>query len=130
MTIIPHQQQLSVPVNPRSASRPIAHMNGKSARSICAVMVTYHPCGRTLENVAMILLQVQNLVIVDNGSDTGEVVSLRASSETSGFQLIENHENIGIAEALNQGIAWAKSRGYEWVILFDQNNTMTSGFID
>ena len=69
------------------------------------------------------------VVVVDNGSAAGEIAALRESSQASGFQLIENHENLGIAEALNQGVAWARSRGYPWVILFDQDSTITDGFV-
>jgi rhamnosyltransferase len=92
-------------------------------------MVTYHADAETLENIRIVLPQVQGLVVVDNGSAAGEVGSLRESSQAFGFQLIENHENRGIAKALNQGIAWARSRGYSWVILFDQDSTITNGFI-
>jgi len=112
-----------------SVSPSAASLEATAARSVCAVMVTYHAGVETLENIRKVLPQVQTLVVVDNGSATGETVSLRESSQSFGFQLIENHENLGIAEALNQGIAWARSRGYPWVILFDQDSTITSGFI-
>jgi len=92
-------------------------------------MVTYHAGAEALENISIVLPQVQGLVVVDNGSAAEEIGSLRESSQAFGFQLIENHENRGIAEALNQGIEWARSRGYPWVILFDQDSTITNGFI-
>jgi rhamnosyltransferase len=112
-----------------SVSPPAASLEATAARSVCAVMVTYHAGAETLENIRIVLPQVQALVVVDNGSAAGETASLRESSQAFGFQLIENHENRGIAEALNQGIAWARSRGYRWVVLFDQDSTITNGFI-
>ncbi len=101
-----------------------------TAQSVCAVMVTYHPDARTMDNIDKVLVQVQGLVIVDNGSATDEINPLRAASHRLGYKLIENRENLGIAEGLNQGVLWAKSQGYPWVILFDQDSTVTDGFMD
>jgi rhamnosyltransferase len=129
--VISRNQQASPGhVDPESVSRPLGGVKTKAARSVCAVMVCYHPKSETIENIRVVLNQVQALVIVDNGSDANEISTLRASSQASGSHLIENRENRGIAEALNQGIAWAGSQGYSWVILFDQDSTITSGFID
>jgi rhamnosyltransferase len=99
------------------------------AQSVCAVIVTYHPTRKMLENVRGILAQVQGLIVVDNGSSFDELAPLRAMSESLEFQLIENGENLGIAEALNQGVRWARNSGYPWVILFDQDSGITEGFI-
>ncbi len=101
-----------------------------TAQSVCAVIVTYHPSAKMLESMSNVVAQVQGLVVVDNGSNDDELDPLRVASQTVGFQLIENGENLGIAEALNQGVFWAKSRGYPWVILFDQDSGITDGFID
>jgi rhamnosyltransferase len=83
-----------------------------------------------LEILPEVLAQVQGLVVVDNGSNADELVPLSAASQTFGFQLIENGENLGIAEALNQGVRWAKSKEYPWVVLFDQDTKITADFID
>jgi|SRR5579872_1191535 len=101
-----------------------------SVRSVCAVIVTYHPSAETLENIKLILTQVDGLVVVDNGSDAQELIPLQTSSRESLFRLIENSENCGVAEALNQGIGWAKSQGYAWVVLFDQDSAVTHHFIE
>lgn len=66
---------------------------------------------------------------MDNGSNTDELDLLRDASQTLGFHLVENGENLGIAEALNQGVLWAKRKGYLWTILFDQDSEITDGFI-
>ena len=97
--------------------------------SVCAVIVTYHPSARMLEIVPKVLAQVRGLVVVDNGSKADELVLLRGASQTLGFELIENGENLGIAEALNQGVRWAKSKDFPWVILFDQDSLITEGFV-
>ena len=101
-----------------------------TAQSVCAVMVTYHPSERTLDNVSRVLAQVRGMVVVDNGSDDGEIAQLRLASEAMGYELIANRENVGIAEALNQGVRRAKTLGYGWVILFDQDSTVSDGFVE
>jgi rhamnosyltransferase len=96
---------------------------------VCAVIITYHPTAEMLENIPKVLAQVQGLVVVDNGSNAVEIDPLRAASRNLGFHLIENGENLGIAEALNQGVLWARGMGYPWVILFDQDSKITGDFI-
>jgi rhamnosyltransferase len=100
-----------------------------TSRSVCAVIVTYHPTAGNIELMSSVLPQVQQMVVVDNGSRAEELLQLRAASQTLGFHLIENSENLGIADALNQGIRWAESQGYSWVVLLDQDSRITDSFI-
>jgi rhamnosyltransferase len=93
-------------------------------------MVSYHPSAEMLESIAMIMEQLPRLVVVDNGSNPGELNLLRKAIQLPGVHLIENGKNLGIAEALNQGVRWAISEGYPWVILFDQDSRITDGFMD
>jgi rhamnosyltransferase len=96
----------------------------------CAVIVTYHPSPTMFENLRNALTEVRGLVIVDNGSSANEVDALRAASRDLDFHLIENRQNLGIAEALNQGVRWAKEKGYPWVLLFDQDSKIVDSFVD
>ena len=82
-----------------------------------------------VENMSNVLAQTDGLVVVDNGSKIDEISPLRKASQNHGFQLIENDVNLGIAEALNQGVRWARANGFSWVILFDQDSRLTPGFI-
>jgi rhamnosyltransferase len=93
------------------------------------VIVTFHPKRKACDNLAKVRPQVQGLVVVDNGSSAEALTPFRLSSEALHFELIENSENLGIAAALNIGVRWAKSQGYEFVVLFDQDSTVTDGFI-
>ena len=97
---------------------------------VCAVLVTYYPSAAMIENFHNILAEVQEFVVVDNGSSEYEVNELRIASRNLGFHLIENRENLGIAEALNQGVRWAKDKGYPWVILFDQDSKTQGAFVE
>ena len=98
-------------------------------KSVCAVIVTYHPTISMTENLPKVLDQVHGLVVVDNGSNAESLQRLRSASQYYNFHLIENQENLGIAEALNQGVLWAKGESYPWLILFDQDSKITDGFI-
>jgi rhamnosyltransferase len=100
-----------------------------TSQSVCAVIVTYHPAVKMLEHMRAVLAQVQELIVVDNGSNSDEVAALRIGAQSLGFHLCENGKNLGIAQALNQGVRWAKERGYAWVILFDQDSKITEGFV-
>lgn len=101
-----------------------------TGQSVCGVIVTYHPNARMRELLPEVLAQVRALVIVDNGSTVEELAALRAQRDSLGLQLIENGENLGVAEALNRGIRWAKSQGHAWVVLFDQDSRITDDFVD
>jgi len=94
-----------------------------------AVVVTFHPRAEYLENLAKIRVQVDVLIVVDNGSNEEELAQLRLASMEPGFDLIENGDNLGIATALNLGIREAQKAGCKWVALFDQDSAVTSGFI-
>lgn len=100
-----------------------------TAPDVCAVIVTYHPSAAMLENLPDVRKQVQRLVVVDNGSTSSELKALRLACGQVGAQLIENGENLGVAEALNRGVRWANSEGSPWVILFDQDSRITDGFV-
>jgi len=97
--------------------------------SVCAVLITYHPNAAMIENLRHLLAQVQGLVVVDNGSNADELNALRTTSRNLKFHLIENGDNLGIAEGLNQGVRWARSQDYHWVLLLDQDSRMRDRFV-
>jgi rhamnosyltransferase len=103
--------------------------HAQSAPRVCAVMVTYHPSTTIIANLPNVLAQVDGLVVIDNGSALDEILALRSSQQNLSFHLIENRENVGIAEALNQGVCWAKNELYPWVILLDQDSQLTDHFV-
>jgi rhamnosyltransferase len=100
-----------------------------SQNGVCAVIVAFRPRVEDLGNLAEVRPQVQDLVVVDNGSPEEALKSLRTASRELKFILIENGENLGIGAALNIGVRWAESNGSQWVALFDQDSTVTEGFV-
>lgn len=114
---------------PRSGQR--RHSNSHGLRcppwiapakgNICAIIVTFHPDGNLPERVERIAAQVQRVVLIDNHSDDRAVAMLRQLSSRLGVQLILNEENLGVATALNQGMAEVIREGFPWALLFDQD---------
>lgn len=92
---------------------------------ICAVIVTFHPDEQLKDRVDKILRQSGNVVMVDNNSSPMEIEMIKGivSSMNNCF-LIENGSNLGIAEALNRGVEFAKRKGSKWVLLFDQDTVI------
>jgi len=101
-----------------------------SMEHICAVVVTYHPDKAFLDRFAAIAQQVGRIVIVDNGSSPMAVEMLNRFSLKSNVQLILNEENLGVATALNQGVRFAKSQGYRWVLTFDQDTVPSDKMVE
>jgi rhamnosyltransferase len=96
---------------------------------VSAIVVTFHPRPEYLENLAKVRAQVDLLIVVDNGSNENELTQIRLATQEPGFQLIENGDNLGIAAALNLGVREAQKEGCQWVALFDQDSTVTDGFM-
>lgn len=96
---------------------------------ICAIIVTYNPAPELTGNVSLLLPQVDEVVIVDNGSGQDGQALLDSVTERFGCRIIRNGQNLGIAAALNIGVRHALAAGYPWVATFDQDSTVTDGFI-
>lgn len=101
----------------------------KDAVSICAVIVIYHPSAEIIENVAALLDQVNEVVLVDNGSGAEAKALLERLGGHPKVIVIYNRENLGIAAALNIGVRHAKAAGYTWVATCDQDSKVTPGMI-
>ena len=97
--------------------------------STCAVVVSYHPAAELIENVAALLDQVDEVVIVDNGSGAETKELLERLGGYPNVSVIYNRENLGIAAALNTGVRHAKAAGHQWVATFDQDSKVTPGMI-
>lgn len=96
-----------------------------SREHTCAVVVTYHPDEAIAGNVRVLTAQVAAVFIIDNASNPAareRLVGLAA--ELPGVTLILNDENLGIAAALNQGLARADAAGFVWALLLDQDSKL------
>jgi rhamnosyltransferase len=90
---------------------------------ITAVVVTYHPHPQGLSFLLNALrLQVDETVVVDNGSPEDIVSWLQSESAAGKFHLEVLGENLGVAAAQNRGIRVAADLGGDYVVLFDHDS--------
>lgn len=98
---------------------------------ICAIIVSYHPTDELIENVKALVQQVDEILIVDNGSGLKAKQLLdNLIKQHSKLNVVFLSENLGIATALNIGVKKAKAAGHEWVITFDQDSQVTPFMIE
>jgi len=100
-------------------------------RQTVAIVVTYHPDAAALSAIRSLAVQTQHVIVVDNSAtaDAATRLTQAFASETDTFTLLFNSENLGIAEALNQGMKCAKAQSAEWVLTMDQDSRVTDGMV-
>lgn len=90
--------------------------------NIVGVVVTYHPNFEVLSALLdAIKSQLDSVVVVDNGSG-GNLVGWLDRYHSQGVHGVFLGTNAGVAVAQNTGIDWARRRGAEYVVLFDQDS--------
>ena len=95
----------------------------KNKVGICAVVVTYQPDLEKLHRLFDALLpQVDDLVVVDNGSSNSVLAWLERYQSAAQLSLVALGDNQGIAVAQNVGIGYAKQQEADYVILFDHDS--------
>lgn len=99
-------------------------------KGVCAIIVSYCPGRDIIDNVAALSPQVTEIVIVDNGSGEKSLPFLEHLGLLPGCSVVYNGQNLGIAAALNIGVRHAVASGYSWIATFDQDSTVSEGFID
>lgn len=96
------------------------------------VIVAFHPDPVEFSNVLKsVLHQVEFLVIVNN-YDSALAGITPTALEESGYghlSIIENGENLGIASALNIGLAHLKRRGCSHFMMLDHDSLIPDGMV-
>ena len=116
---------MSEPVRNRPA--PVWHSERPSGANTGAAIVSYNPDAGFPVRVLRVARHVDRVVVVDNHSHGSTIGELRARS---GVDLILNKRNVGVATALNQGLQWAKQRGYQWLLTLDQDTVAHEDILD
>ena len=95
------------------------------------LIVTLNPPSNFFSCLDSFYTQLDQLVIVDNGSntDTCHLLEQEAKRRGSSLSVIFNETNLGIATALNQGFGWAIEKGCGHIIAFDQDSQPFPGMI-
>lgn len=99
---------------------------GIASDSVCGLVVTYHPDSAVVDNVAAMVRECGEVIVVDNGSTT---VALEPIAALPNVELLRLDGNEGLASALNRGAERALARGFRWVVTFDQDSCPESGMV-
>jgi rhamnosyltransferase len=113
-----------------SFDAPIGTIHFPGSAGVCAVIVTYNIGGAIHRCVDSIRGQVGHVVIVDNASDERTRQELQRTDSTDSVTIILNQKNEGIARAMNQGVEWARAKGFRWVLTLDHDSKATPGMVD
>lgn len=101
---------------------------------IAVVIVVYHPqIERLKDNLSNYDKMVRQVIVVDNSENIECKQYLTALCIEKGYRYIDMFGNQGISLALNSGIHYAISVGYDWVLTMDQDScfqTNIDGYVD
>jgi rhamnosyltransferase len=95
-----------------------------------AIVVTFRPDEDVWENIRHLAEQLDDIVVVDNGSSAEQLAPARALARAGRCTLVEMGRNAGLGAALNAGLAEARRHGAATVLLFDQDSRVGPGFVD
>lgn len=96
---------------------------------IAVILVNWNGYVHTLQCINS-LRQVQHkgleIIIIDNGSEAGEVSLLR---DLAGITLLEQSQNLGFTGGNNVGIKYAINKGLDAIMLLNNDTTVTPDFL-
>lgn len=96
---------------------------------ICAIFTTYFPEGEFADHLMAIQPQVDGVIIVDNTFNKNPAV-LQQLVKSKNLFLIQNRRNVGIAQALSQGIRKAAELEFDWVLTLDQDSIAEPNLVE
>lgn len=97
---------------------------------IGAVIITFNPDKDFEKNLAAIKRQLNKVIVVDNGSEQNTLIRIKECvALNSNIILIENGDNLGIAEALNIGCQYLLEHNMLYALLLDQDSLVTQGMV-
>jgi len=98
---------------------------------VCAIIVTYNIGRRIVGCFNSVKEQVEEVVIIDNGSGNETLMALNdIEKNNSNVRIFYNGQNVGIAAAFNIGVRYAIEKKYKYVLLLDHDSEATAGMID
>jgi rhamnosyltransferase len=95
------------------------------------LIVTYNPDPELFAQLDSFYAQLEQVIIIDNGSNPGARQRLmqEAQRRSPTLTVIFNESNLGIAKALNQGARWALEQGFQNMLAFDQDSRPAPGMV-
>jgi rhamnosyltransferase len=93
---------------------------------LLGLVVLYHPDDGIIQRVRTYINEVSALLVVDNSEPSSSVVSSLKELGNK-VTVVSNSINTGIAHALNQGVGFGLSHGFEWILTMDQDSEFEAG---
>lgn len=103
-------------------------MTDSGQRRIGAVIAAFNPDDDLAANATAIAAQVDQLVVVDDGSSAASSVDVLSGLEAAGLKVVRSASNSGIAAALNRGIE-ALDSPVDFVLTFDQDSLPVPDYV-
>jgi GT2 family glycosyltransferase len=106
-------------------------MDSKTPSSVALIIINWNGylltkrCLLSLENLQYPKVQV---IIVDNGSEDGSLEKLQG--EFSAPIYLKNETNLGFTGGNNTGIAYALDKGYDYILLLNNDTEVYPAFLD
>lgn len=99
--------------------------------AVSCVVTTFAPTGELLDNLRAVIGQVDDVVVVDDGTgpDADDVL---AAAEALGARILRLPENVGIAAALNAGVEavlGVAAAAPDGVLFLDQDSHVGADFV-
>jgi len=102
--------------------------NMPQGSGVTSITVAFNPdCERLVAPVRALEPAVDHLVGIDNASREAVASAL---SGISAARVVALADNIGVASAFNRGIALARERGSEFVLLLDHDSVPAPGMVE
>lgn len=103
-----------------------------SGARVAAVVVCYEP---VIERLQACLLSLDahpavDVILVDNSESREAQQAVARIARTRSVEFIANGENLGVAEAQNQGLRRVHARGLPYALLLDQDSRLSPADID
>lgn len=89
---------------------------------LAGTVILFQPSPDIIINIESYLFEIDILYVIDNSPIKNEKLLNDIEKLSPKCKLVINHENYGIAEALNQAVELASNNGYEWLLTMDQDS--------
>lgn len=92
-----------------------------------AVVTYYYPNEQAIKNT-LALAQYVSVIVISNTDNVSAKCLTELTANENIFVMYNDH-NCGVAKALNQGINYWITQGFDWCFLFDQDSQIDADFI-
>jgi rhamnosyltransferase len=109
-------------VDRRAQVLTVSKKQNTSSEVIAAVVVSFEPDAAFDERLAALASQVDRTIVIDNSVDDAARERVQRTCRSVGYHCRSNGRNLGVAEALNQGVRLADEMGVTHVLTMDQDS--------